>query len=537
MKKAIRLIALLLLLCMLPLGLLACGGEDDPDDTTKSNVDLSKVDPKWEGVDFSDVTLYIAMNKDVNQSVKDAGAGNALGYLKGPDDKGMLSRSDYKAAYERHELVCNVLGLKQGKNLVYTDIAWNGGPDETLVVIQDFNAANMTNTPNVIIHQNYGIVRGGILGEFYNALDKEEENYFDFSTSGWYLDMMKENTLDDEKIYMLMGDYFIDQFRFAYGVLVNTAMIEDIMKYDGGMEGLYQMVEDGEWTYDEMMNIASLGYKSADTGSELVMGAIGELSWTGRTFFASSGLDVFTKNPTTGAREYVADIGPIHDWMDRMITMQNQDYFEHNWTGATALNTNRETAIKTFINGGAVFAMDQHVLSFEGANIQNMTDPASILPTPKYVPQNGVNDFNTNYKALTSDHAGSGGILISSDPTQFTAASAFIQLMTEESEEFFVQYYDVGLKHRENAAGLGHIAMLDYIHNGVCSPMSFLYDNYCAKSCGDASVQTYSAMIQEMINLKTNTYASAWNSMITVRTNRWAVINANFGTSNAAGAK
>ena len=536
MKKAIRLIALLLLLCMLPLGLLACGGEDDDDDTTRSNVDLSKVDPKWENVNLPDVTLYIAINKDVNDSVKDAGAGNALGYLKGPDDKGMLSRSDYKAAYERHELVCNVLGLKQGKNLVYTDIAWNGYPNETLEAIQDFNAADMTNTPNVIIHQNYGMVRAGILGEFYNALDKDETNYFDFSTKGWYLDMMKENTLDDEKIYMLMGDYFIDQFRFAYGVLVNTAMIEDIMKYDGGMEGLYQMVEDGEWTYDELMNIASLGYKSSDTGAELVMGVIGHGSWTARTFFASSGLDVFTKNQTTGQVEYVSDIGPIHDWLDRMITMQAQDHFDHSWI-ANPKNTNRDTPTKTFINGGAVFAVSQHVLSFEGANIQNMTDPASILPTPKYVPENGVNDFNTNYKALTSDHAGSGGILISSDPGQFTAASAFIQLMTEESEEFFVQYYDVGLKHRENAAGVGHIKMLDYIHNGICSPMSFLYDNYCARSCGDADVRVHSDMFQEMITAGTNTFQSSWNAQFRVRNNRWTAINANFGTSGAAGAQ
>ena len=531
MSKATRLITLLLLLCLLPLGLLACGDGDD-DETTRPQADLSQVDPKWENINLPDVTLYIAINKDVNDSVKDAGAGNALGYLKGPDDQAQLSRSDYKAAYERHELVCNVLGLEQGKNLIYTDIAWNGYPNETLEAIQDFNAADMANTPNVIIHQNYGMVRGGILGEFYNALDKDETNYFDFSTKGWYLDMMKENTLDDEKIYMLMGDYFIDQFRFAYGVLVNTSMIEDIMKYDNGMEGLYEIVKNGEWTYDKMMEIASLGYKSSDTGAELVMGVIGHGSWTARTFFASSGLDIFAKNQTTGNVEYVSDIGPIHDWMDRMITMQGEAYFDHNWF-TNPQNTNGDTPTKTFINGGAVFAVSQHVLSFEGANIQNMTDPASILPTPKYIPQNGENDFNTNYKALTSDHAGSGGILICSDPEQFTMASAFIQLMTEESEEFFKQYYDVGLKHRENAAGVGHIAMLDYIHNGVCSPMSFLYDNYCAKSCGDANVKTYSAMIQEMIDAETNTYKSSWDAQFRVRNNRWTAINAGFGSSAA----
>ncbi|MBQ2718722.1 MAG: hypothetical protein IJF73_01500, partial [Clostridia bacterium] len=106
-------------------------------------------------------------------------------------------------------------------------------------------------------------------------------------------------------------------------------------------------------------------------------------------------------------------------------------------------------------------------------------------------------------------------------------------LMTEESEEFFKQYYDVGLKHRENAAGVGHIAMLDYIHNGICSPMSFLYDNYCARSCGDANVKVHSDMFQEMITAGTNTFKSSWDAQFRVRNNRWTAINAGFGSSAA----
>ena len=530
MKKALRLLTLLLIVCLLPVGLLACGDDGD-DTTTRKPIEGATVDPKWDSVDLSDVHLYIGYNEVVAQTVLDTGAGNSAIYLIGPDEDGDHSRGDYKAAYERHSLVCDVLGLTQGKNgnLTYIETGW-GGTDETLKLIQDYNAADMDNAPNIIIHQNYGMVRGGILGEFYNAYEDEFTNYFDLTHEGWYLDMMEENSLDPKnEIYMLMGDYFIDQFRFAYGVLVNTSMIDQILRYEDGMDGLYEIVNSGRWTYDEFKRIASLGYTPGSTGESLVMGAIGESSWVARSFFASSGLDVFVKD-SNGVSTYVQDSTAISVWLEEMLAMQRESWFEQGWDKNTQLNTNRDTAAKTFINGGAVFAMNQMILSFEGANILDMDSPASIVPTPKYVPVGGTNDYNTNYKALTSDHAGSGGILISSSSEQFTAATAFLQLMTEQSEEFFTQYYENGLKHRDNEAGIGHIDMLDLIHDGVCSPMSFLYDNYNAKSL---SMKTYGSIMKENFTNNTNTFTSSWTQELSAKQHRWESLVANFGSSAA----
>ncbi len=537
MKHSLRILALLLLVCLLPVGLLACG--DDPDDTTTvKRPEGVTVDPKWDNVDLSDVDLYIGYNEVVSQEVRDAGAGNSAVYLIGPDEDGDLSRGDYKAAYERHALVCSVLGLSQGKggNLTYIKTGFNGA-DSTLKLIQDYNAADMDNGPNILIHQNYGMVRGGILGHFYNAYAETDRNgnaltnYLDLTHKGWYLDMMEENSLSKDKIYMLMGDYFIDQFRYAMGILVNTAIIDEVLQYDDkgrGMDALYAYVNDGEWTYDTFKRIASLGYTPGTTGESLVMGAIGGQDWVSRAFFATSGLDVYEKG-TDGKPQYVSDSSAISAWLDEMLTMQREAYFEHNW-GGSALNSNSETVAKTFINGGAVFAMNQMILSFEGANILDMSSPASIVPMPKYIPLGGENDKNTDYLALTSDNANSGGILVSSEPEQFTAATAFLQLMTEQSENFFTKYYEDGLKHRDNEAGIGHIDMLDYIHDGICSPMSFLYDNYCAKSL---SLHTYAAFMMDMLSSGSNSFTSAWSSELTAKQNRWSYLIQNYGSSAA----
>ena len=256
MKKTVRLAALLLAVLMCVGMLAACGG-GEPAATTKapstsapatsapagSNPAVSTpavsetVDwAKWEALNFSDRSLRVVYNDYVSTMVTDAGAGSSLVYLRGPDDVAGNTRGDYKAAYERHERVLAALDLTPGVNFEYIMAGWNGKTDDILSNIQAHNASNLEDAPNIVIHQNYGMVRAGILGELYNALDPEEENYFDLTHDNWYLEMMELNSIDTSKIYMLMGDYFIDQLRYAFGILANSEIANDVLQIYGGMD-------------------------------------------------------------------------------------------------------------------------------------------------------------------------------------------------------------------------------------------------------------------------------------------------------------
>ena len=533
MKKFTKLLCLLLLVCVLPLGLFACG--DEPADTTTAQKPADEV-TNWEELDFSGTTLRIGYNTVVAANITSTGAGNSLKYLRGPDEsdpESDFARGDYLAAYERHEKVCSALNLTIGENFFYDMITWDGKPDSTLETIRNYNTTAGESTPTILIHQNYGMVRGGIEGLLYNALETKYTNYLDLDDEHWYRDMMEENTIDTSKIYMLLGDYFIDQFRMSFGVLFNTDIADTILPAEGGFEHLYDLVDRGEWTYDMMMEMAERAY-TGEYGEELVMGAIADQGWIVRSFFASSGLDVF-KRDAKGEAFYVQgqELDPIVDFVDKLQSMNNQLYFAYHWT-ADAQNTSKIDVTTTFINNGALFAVNQMVLSFEGANILGMDSPASILPNPKYVAGgDDNNDFSTNYGALVNDNAGSGGILLCAKPAQFTAATAFLQMMTEESDEFFTEYYEEGLKMKNNEVSPRHNDMLDYIHDGICSPMSFLYDNYCAKSLGDSDTyQTYSSIIYKQIDSGIS-FNTAWASQIGAKVNKWESIKTNFGTATA----
>ena len=525
MKRTVRLFSLLLV-AILALGMLAsCGGGDD-DTTTAPGGDGSSLDG-WSDLNFSSSSVNIFYNDAVLSTMSDAGTGNSLKFIKGPDDYAEATRGDYRAAYDRHARVAAALDLELGVNLKYTMANWDGSSvDSILTNIQSLNTAADPDGPSIVLHMNYGMVRAAILGELYNALDPEETSYFDLNDDGWYLGMMEENTIDTSKIYMLMGDYTIDQLRFSFGVLVNKKLADQALNIYGGLDYIYDCVDAGSWNYDEMMKLAEYTSNADDgaTGDDLIMGVVSD-NWMVRDFFAASGIDIF-KRDANGEPFYInseEDLLKVHNFVDKLLSMNREDYFAYSWQyNNKTLNPSSTSHVATFVNGGSLFALSGMILSLEGAQIQNMPDKCGILPTPKY----DALDTEASYRALVADNANSAGILISTSQDKFTAASAFLQAMTENSDEFIQKYFVEGLQSRSNQIGPRHTDMLNYIRDGLCSPMSMLYDNYCAK---DVNAETYGKIIQNALLADSNTFQSKWTEQYNAKVSRWNEIKNSFG--------
>ena len=299
---------------------------------------------------------------------------------------------------------------------------------------------------------------------------------------------------------MLAGDYFIDVFRYAYSVMVNLDMYDEVFASEGGSSSLFEIVEAGEWTYDEMMRSANLAYVDAgiigQNDSEDTFGVVSPAHWMARTLFSTSGLDIFETN-ADGKIQYVEDITEVHNFVDKVIDMTKQSGFYYNPISG---GYNQD---KIFIEGRALYLLGASVLAMEGTFVQNMDENVAIIPYPKY-------NAETEYKALVSDNANTGGVLYNSD--KFTECSALLQMMEEESNNgkgtLVYEYYDVTLKYKLSSTP-EQVSMLEYIRNGVCSPKSMLYDNYFTKS---VSLQQYRALMDASFASGTNTFASAWES-------------------------
>ena len=542
MKKVLRILCLILALSFVLTAFAACR-EKETDTTTKpSQTTKPSGDDKWKDVSFKGKKFHIWINDYMGDAdARAAGADVCLNYMRGIDDTGEAgSNTVLVEATERYDRVLGILDLEKS-NVRYTMAGWKGNCDTILPDVQAVVTANAKDGPSLVIHENYGIVRAGITGLLYNVYDKDQDNYFDLTHKGWYLDMMEENTIDKNKIYMLFGDFFIDQFRMAYGVLANTTKIEEKYRPDGasngGVAALFDHVLNGTWTYETMMSIADVCRQ--DNGGEWdnasIMGVIGS-PWCLRSFFSTSGLDVFQKDEN-GNVSYITDIGDVHTWLDTFLNMEKEPWFSFSWkettySSSSSLNPSREDASTSFAQGRAAFAIGQAVVTYESALIQNMNDNCAFLPDPRYyseVESTEFNDIKKLYGAMTSDNANSGGILLNAKSSDFTLASAFLQLMAENSESFMEEYYETNLMIKVNQSdSQQQVQMIQIIHDGICSPMSMLYDNYCAKSI---SLRTYGALMQNSLFNKSNSFASDWQSEIEAKKTKWSKIVANFGNA------
>ena len=497
-----RIIAMLLALCMVVLTLASCGGNKAPDTTEKpSGGQMSATDEnKWENVDFGGESIIISLSSYEPAFVVDAGATNSIKYIQGPDF--YTTDSVQNSVYDRNNKVASTLNLKV---LYQACDQYNYNPDNTLTVIENFVLADLEDSPDVVNTMSYGVVRAGIKGMLYNALSTDRENYFDFSTDGWYSDFMYENTLDDSKIFILAGDYFIDVLRYSYALLVNLDMYEEVFASEGGVDTLFDMIEANEWNYDELKRCIEKAYVDAGTigqlGTDDTLGAINDPNWLVRSTFATSGIELFETN-AEGKLQYVEDMTEIHNYVDNMFDLVNSDGFYLNL--AAGPNT-RVPFMQIFTQGNVLFTFDAPVLSLEGSMIQNMDDKVALIPYPKYTP-------DTEYGALISDNGNVGGLLYNSD--KFTECSAYLQMSSEESNgskgTLIYEYFDVTLKYKLSNTP-EQVTMLEYIRDGICAPKMLLYDNYFAKNVG---MTTFASLINNALGAGTNNFASSWESQI-----------------------
>ena len=502
-----RIVCILLIICMIALTLSSCAG-GNPVETNSPTGDNTSTDAqgtssKWDDVNFNGESIIVNISNLTYSAALSAGAENAVKYIIGPDS--YTTDPVQNAVYDRNKNVTEKLGLEITYQLCEQ---YDGNdPNKALTVIETFVLADLEDTPDIVGATSYGIVRAGIKGHLHNALSTDKENYFEITEeTGWYPDFMYENTLDNSKLYLLAGDYFIDVLRFAYATFVNLDMYDEVFASEGGSESLFELIESGNWNYDEFKRCVNMAYVDGGEIGALddadTFGAINAPHWLARCAFANSGLDIF-ETTEDGKLRYVEDITDVHNFIDDLLALGNTSGFYLNlpsYMGAVMPQLNE---IEVFMDGRALFCTDAYVLSLEGTALQNMDDKAAIIPFPKY-------NSDNNYSALVSDCATVGGVLYNSD--KFTECSAFLQMATEESNgdagTLLYEYYEIALKYKLSSTPQ-QVTMLEYIRNGLTCPKSVLLDNYFAKNVG---LDTFANQMTKALIAGVNSIASSWDS-------------------------
>ena len=421
-------------------------------------------DGSWDGVDFKGqkVSLCISANQYMEVTFPAADI-----YTKGPDTAG--TNEVAKEVLARNARAAEELGIE----IVYTerDIAWDGIHEDLRRIVQTASETS----PDIYNNDSYGLSRAMVDGLLWNVKNPGNgvKNYFDFEAEGWYLEFMKGCTFNQDKYYLFASDYFIDMIRMAWVVFVNhdifSANLNKMPKWCDDLDTFYDYVQDGFWDMDMLAEIA---------GAVFTEGAGGLYGTTEKTdvtvgfaycnnsklvFSAASGVTVYYQDKENGYTPKV---------MDSIDTYQRVANTFVEMTKTKGVYYEPDTIVPTncFLQGNFLFAISR-LGEMESSALRDFKGNKGLVPVPKW------NDNEQDeYHTVLHDQVEIGCIL--NTAKAFSASSALMQFMAEESKQVVYAYYDKGLKYKYNDDENAR-AMMDLVRNTTDSPFGFQIGVLC----------------------------------------------------------
>ena len=454
-----RIVALFLLLALIFSLLVACEGGGNV--VTDGG---DRVNGSWEGVDFQgqEVRFCISVNQNNEFTFPAADI-----YTRGPDTAS--SNEVAKEVLARNAKAVEELGI----TITYseTNTYTSAVHEELRTIVQ----TSSKNAPDVFNNDIYGISRAMVDGLLWNIADPGEgvKNYFDFTQEGWYEDFMKGCTFDQSKRYIFAGDYFIDMIRMAWVIYVNNEILSNNIKkmptWCQSVDIFYEYVADGFWDFDVLADFSARVFVDGTEGvrgetektDQIVGLAVNHT--TDWIFSATSNVTVYYQDVENGYAPRVMDsIDTYQKVADKFVAMQETVgvYWQQEVLSST----------ECFLQGNFLFAISR-LGEMESSALRDFTAPKGLVPTPKW-----DQDAQEDYHTCLHDQAEVGCIL--NTARAYSAASALMEFLNEESDKVVHAYYEKGLKYKYNDDKNAR-TMMDIVRETTDSPFGFQIGVLC----------------------------------------------------------
>ena len=503
-----KLIAMLLVAVMSVAVLASCGGGGESQSQSKPSSSESQSQGSesgseegegsdWTNVNFGgeELKISISVNQDSECTFPAADI-----YTRGPDHAS--SDNVQKMVIDRNAYVADSLGL----SIVYEETDW--AYDGVYPHLQQLVQLGGSDAPDIYNNDIYGMLRGMLDNAFRNVLDPDESlnetSYFNFETDGWYWDYMQGTTFDPEKVYLVASDYFIDMIRMAWVIYVNVELYNEAWGSAYSLEDLYLMTLEGVWDYSFLMQLAEESHRDTvnqgitDKEDE-VIGFVGN-SVMPRVFIWTNGLSIaeFDENGyPVELREALPDLYES--------ALGYRDLYNNKGVMVT---TNVLGSTELFLQKTSVLAMSVlgEMESEQVRSVEGLTK--GVMPYPKY------GEAQEWYHTLVHDQAEIAAIM--NTTSKFTEASAWLQMMAEESVAVLGEYYEKTLKLKYNDDPLNK-QMIDLVHDTIDSPFESLMISYIT-GASDAATNIYSlfdAMAKNADDSFNSSYESKYDAFNT----------------------
>lgn len=444
MTRMTKLLCLFLALAMI-LPLTSCGGTADPGDTTDADTQVSgetaeETEPdilagiSYGGADFHIMTSDTAISSN---------------YLL--EGSGELTGDNVNdAVFERNLAAEEQLDIKF--TYTRTERAWGDVYSGVTQIVLSGD-----DTFDLIVDDQLGMSTASIDKVF---VDVAALPTVDLEAGYWSGDYMYNLSIDYKSVYLMVGDYFMDVLNHSHALLYNRDMYNNLY---GDPDALYQMVQEGKWTYDQWITLSEGAYQDINGDGALdpddifgmIIGGIG-----GSSFPFTYGSDVpFVSRDASG-------YPTLTMYCDRLLLLYDKIYSMFYGAGTyTKYTENGENLHQKFMADGALFISGTQLGDF--GVFRDMEAEVGIIPYPK------LDESQANYVTVVHDTAEVGAIPISAKDHEMSGAVSHL-LCRLTHETVLPAYYEMSLKikyARDNYTS----AMIDLIHDGIMDMFCLVY--------------------------------------------------------------
>ena len=299
------------------------------------------------------------------------------------------------------------------------------------------------------------------------------KSYFDFEAEGWYYEFMRGLTFNQDKFYLFAGDYFIDMIRMAWVIYVNhdilLANLGKMPSWCTSIDTFYEFIADGFFTVDMLAELSARVFVEGSGGvlgttektdSTVGFAYCGNSNWM---FSASSNITLYYQDKEDGYKpkvmETIDDYQKVSNKFANLTATQGV-YYEHDTIEPT----------NCFLQGNFLFAISR-LGEMESKAFRDFSAAKGLVPLPKW-----DDNVQEEYHTVIHDQVEIGCILNTAQA--FSAASALMQYLNEESDKVVYTYYEKGLKYKYNDDKNAR-EMMDIVRETTDSPFGFQIGVLC----------------------------------------------------------
>lgn len=255
----------------------------------------------------------------------------------------------------------------------------------------------------------------------------------DLTKPYWNQNLYRELNVDGA-CYMMIGDIGHTLYEYITVMFVNTGVLEDRGLIENDIQGLYDLVDDGAWTWDKLYEMArEVGDGVESYGLLMNTHAL-------RACLVGEDIHIFTRDTETN-RFYMTSAATEHtiaavEKLSKFFRLDNM-YF----TGSGDWSCGEAELNPIFAAGGTLFY--PQMLGQAMAIQEAVGEKYSIVPLPKY------DEFQTDYYTICRDTV--TGVAVMNCAKDITMSGVITQGLCFYASEYVTpEYYEKALKYRYN---------------------------------------------------------------------------------------